>query len=62
MNKMTRQEFLESKKKTKRLRGGGVFIALNKEEHKELESKAEQLDVTMVTYAKSRIFYDDLAL
>jgi len=59
MHKMTRQEYLESKKKTKSLRGGGVFIALTKDERDELGSKAEKLDVTMVNYAKSRIFYDD---
>ncbi len=59
MDKMTRQEFLESKQKTKHLRSGGVFIGLTKEEHKELESKANQFGVTMINYAKSRIFYDD---
>ena len=59
MNKMTRQEYLESKKKIKKLRGGGIFLALTKDEHNELSSKATQLDVTMVIYAKSRIFYDD---
>jgi len=56
MSKMTRQEYIKSKKKKKH--GGGIFLSLTEEEHSELTSKAAEFKVTMVAYAKSRIFYD----
>ncbi len=57
MNKMTRQEFIQSKQNSERSKHRGIFVKLTAEESDELYRKAAELGVSRTIYIRSILLY-----